>query len=89
MDYFNVKTHDINVTKMREILNEYICSIKFQDMREGVTLRCLGCMENENTGGMMCHEFVTLVGMTCIAKLGATKTTGIVQCTFMITNNIT
>lgn len=44
---------------------------------------------NENTSGMMCHEFVTLVGMTCIAKLGATKTTGIVQCTFMTTNNIT
>jgi hypothetical protein len=39
---WNVKTHDLwegNVTTMSEIKTENICSLGFQDIREGVTLR--------------------------------------------------
>ena len=42
VDYFNTKTHNIKegiVTTRREICTKNICSLGFQDIREGATLR--------------------------------------------------
>jgi len=88
VDYFNVKTHDINVTKTREILTEYICSIKFQDMREGVTLHSLRCIAMKYKWHDVSRVYHT-TWQDLYCKVGATRTIGIVRSTFMTTNNIT
>ena len=78
----------MNVTKTREIFTEYICSIKFQDMREGVTLQSFRCIAMKYKQ----HDVSRLYHTTwhdLYYKVGATRTIGIVHCTFMTTNNFT
>ena len=46
------------MTTMREISTEHICSPRFRDMREGVTLQRLGCTTLRipiSEGGLIVH----------------------------------